>query len=29
VIFCFNVFEEIFLTLFIFKPHNFFIFSPF
>jgi len=29
VIFCFNVFEENFLTLFIFKLHIFFIFSPF
>jgi hypothetical protein len=29
VIFCFNFFEEKALTLFIFKPHIFFIFSPF
>jgi hypothetical protein len=29
VIFCFNFFEEKTLTFFIFKPHIFFIFSPF
>jgi hypothetical protein len=29
VIFCFNCFEEKALTLFIFKPHIFIIFSPF
>jgi hypothetical protein len=29
VIFCFKVFEEKTLSLFIFKPHIFFIFNPF
>jgi hypothetical protein len=29
VIFCLNFFEEKTLTLFIFKPHIFLIFSPF